>query len=95
MPPVSEAQRRWAFANKDKDKGLIVIGQDCWEDDDRLVGPFVKGMGEKMSMMPGEPHNGKPGQSHRTIRIVGLGMRWVAAMHAIGPGTSSPAPASQ
>jgi thiol-disulfide isomerase/thioredoxin len=35
--------------NKFKDKGLIVIGQDCWEKDDTLVEPFVKKMGDKMT----------------------------------------------
>lgn len=34
---------------KFKDKGLIVIGQDCWEQDDAKVEPFVKTMGEKMT----------------------------------------------
>ena len=34
---------------KFKDKDLIVIGQDCWEQDDKLVAPFVKKMGEKMT----------------------------------------------
>jgi len=34
---------------KYKDKGLIVIGQDCWERDDDLVAPFVEKMGEKMT----------------------------------------------
>ena len=34
---------------KYKDKGLVVIGQDCWETDDTKVAPFVKTMGEKMS----------------------------------------------
>src|SRR5215471_5656015 len=28
--------------NKFKDKGLIVIGQDCWEHNDALVAPFVE-----------------------------------------------------
>src|SRR5690242_21737362 len=28
--------------NTYKEKGLIVIGQDCWERDDSLVAPFVK-----------------------------------------------------
>src|SRR6266568_9513234 len=28
--------------NKFKDKGLIVIGQDCWERDDGLVAPFIE-----------------------------------------------------
>src|SRR5439155_13952027 len=35
--------------NKYKDKGLVVIGQDCWERDDSLVAPFVKTMGDKMT----------------------------------------------
>ena len=35
--------------NKYKDQGLVVIGQDCWERDDGLVGPFVEKMGEKMT----------------------------------------------
>jgi thiol-disulfide isomerase/thioredoxin len=35
--------------NKFKDKGLIVIGQDCWEKDETLVEPFVKKMGDKMT----------------------------------------------
>ena len=34
---------------KYKDKGLVVIGQDCWEQDDGLVAPFVKKMGDKMT----------------------------------------------
>jgi thiol-disulfide isomerase/thioredoxin len=34
---------------KYKDKGLIVIGQNCWEKDESLVSPFVKKMGEKMT----------------------------------------------
>jgi thiol-disulfide isomerase/thioredoxin len=34
---------------KYKDKGLVVIGQDCWERDDKLVAPFVEKMGEKMT----------------------------------------------
>lgn len=35
--------------NKYKDKGLVVIGQDCWERDESLVEPFIKKMGEKMT----------------------------------------------
>jgi len=35
--------------NKYKDKGLIVIGQDCWERDDGLVAPFIEKMGDKMT----------------------------------------------
>jgi len=34
---------------KYKDKGLVVIGQDCWERDDNLVEPFVTKMGDKMT----------------------------------------------
>ncbi len=34
---------------KYKDKGLVVVGQDCWENDDKLVGPFIKKMGDKMT----------------------------------------------
>src|SRR5512136_2342114 len=33
---------------KFKDKGLVVIGQNCWERDESLVAPFVKKMGDKM-----------------------------------------------
>jgi thiol-disulfide isomerase/thioredoxin len=35
--------------NQFKDKGLIVIGQDCWEQDESLVAPFIKTMGENMT----------------------------------------------
>jgi thiol-disulfide isomerase/thioredoxin len=34
---------------KFKDKGLIVIGQNCWERDEALVAPFVEKMGDKMT----------------------------------------------
>ena len=34
---------------KFKDKGLIVIGQDCYEKDESQVSPFVKKMGQKMT----------------------------------------------
>ncbi|PYJ03066.1 MAG: hypothetical protein DME25_13650 [Verrucomicrobia bacterium] len=38
------------IANKYKDKGLIVIGQNCWEENDETaVAPFIKKMGEKMT----------------------------------------------
>jgi thiol-disulfide isomerase/thioredoxin len=43
IPHLNEIYTRY------KDKGLVVIGQDCWEQDDGLVGPFVKTMGEKMT----------------------------------------------
>ena len=35
--------------NKYKDKGLIVIGQNCAEHDESKVAPFVKSMGDKMT----------------------------------------------
>ena len=34
---------------KFKDKGLVVIGQNCWEHDDSLVSGFVKKMGDDMT----------------------------------------------
>jgi thiol-disulfide isomerase/thioredoxin len=34
---------------KFKDKGIIVIGQDVWEQDESTVAPFLKTMGEKMT----------------------------------------------
>jgi thiol-disulfide isomerase/thioredoxin len=34
---------------KFKDKGLIVIGQDCWEPDESKVVPFIKSMGDSMT----------------------------------------------
>jgi thiol-disulfide isomerase/thioredoxin len=35
--------------NQFKDKGLIVIGMDCWEREESLVEPFIKKMGDKMT----------------------------------------------
>jgi thiol-disulfide isomerase/thioredoxin len=46
--------------NKFKDKGLVVIGQDVWEQKQDAVGPFIKKMGNKMTyrvaldLVPGE-----------------------------------------
>jgi thiol-disulfide isomerase/thioredoxin len=34
---------------KFKDKGLVVIGQNCWERDESRVAPFIKQMGDKMT----------------------------------------------
>lgn len=34
---------------KNKDKGLVVIGQDCWEQDESKVPGFMKEMGDKMT----------------------------------------------
>jgi len=43
IPHLNEVYKKF------KDKGLIVIGQDCWERDDALVAPFVKKMGDEMT----------------------------------------------
>ncbi len=43
IPHLNEVYQKY------KDKGLVVIGQDCWEHDESLVAPFVKQMGEKMT----------------------------------------------
>src|ERR1039457_7190003 len=43
IPHLNETYQKF------KDKGLIVIGQDCWEKDDSLVAPFVTKMGDKMT----------------------------------------------
>lgn len=43
IPHLNELHEKFA------DKGLIVIGQDCWERDLSLVEPFIKEMGEKMT----------------------------------------------
>lgn len=38
-----------ALHTKFKDKGLVVIGQNCWERDESKVKPFVESMGSKMT----------------------------------------------
>ena len=43
IPHLNEVYQKY------KDKGLIVIGQDCAEHDQSKVEPFVKSMGDKMS----------------------------------------------
>ena len=43
IPHLNEIHKKY------KDKGLVVIGVDCWENDESLVAPFVKNMGEKMT----------------------------------------------
>ena len=43
IPHLNEVHKRF------KDKGLVVIGQDCWEEDESAVAPFVKEMGDKMT----------------------------------------------
>jgi thiol-disulfide isomerase/thioredoxin len=53
---------------KYKDKGLVVIGQDCWEQDDTLVAPFVKKMGDTMTYRVAldDKTEGKPGKMAET-----------------------------
>jgi len=43
IPHLNETYQKF------KDRGLVVIGQDCWEQDESKVEPFVKSMGEKMT----------------------------------------------
>jgi thiol-disulfide isomerase/thioredoxin len=43
IPHLNELQKKFA------DKGLVVIGQNVWEDDDKAVPKFIKKMGDKMS----------------------------------------------
>ena len=43
IPHLNEIYKKY------KDKGLVVIGQNCWERDDSLVAPFVEKMGDKMT----------------------------------------------
>jgi thiol-disulfide isomerase/thioredoxin len=48
--------------NRYKDKGLVVIGQDCWERDQKKAAPFVKKMGDKMTYriaLEDKPASGK------------------------------------
>src|SRR5215469_6148510 len=43
IPHLNETYKKY------KDKGLTVIGMNCWERDESLVEPFVKKMGDKMT----------------------------------------------
>jgi thiol-disulfide isomerase/thioredoxin len=43
VPHISELDKKF------KDKGLVIIGQDVWEDDDDDVKKFIKEMGDKMT----------------------------------------------
>ncbi len=43
IPHLNEIHERF------REKGLIVIGQDVWEQDEAKVAPFLKEMGEKMT----------------------------------------------
>jgi thiol-disulfide isomerase/thioredoxin len=46
---------------KFKDKGLVVIGQDCVERDESLVAPFLKGVGDKLTFRVAlDDHQGSP-----------------------------------
>jgi thiol-disulfide isomerase/thioredoxin len=43
IPHLNEIYKKF------KEKKLVVIGQDCWEQEESKVAPFVKQMGEKMT----------------------------------------------
>src|SRR5688572_31224106 len=43
IPHVTELQKKYA------DQGVIVIGQNVWENDESKVEPFIQKMGEKMT----------------------------------------------
>jgi thiol-disulfide isomerase/thioredoxin len=43
IPHLNEIHQKY------QSKGLVVIGQDCWEQNESLVEPFVQKMGEKMT----------------------------------------------
>lgn len=43
IPHLNELQKKYA------DKGLVVVGQSVWQEDDRAVTAFVKRMGDKMA----------------------------------------------
>jgi len=43
IPHLNEIHQKF------KEKGLVVIGQDVWEQDESLVKPFVEKMGDKMT----------------------------------------------
>lgn len=43
IPHLNEIYQKY------KDKGLVVIGQNCWERNESQVAPFVKQMGDKMT----------------------------------------------
>jgi thiol-disulfide isomerase/thioredoxin len=43
IPHVNELHHKF------KDRGLVVIGQNCWERDESLIAPFMKKMGDKMT----------------------------------------------
>jgi thiol-disulfide isomerase/thioredoxin len=43
IPHLNELHEKY------QSKGLVVIGQNCWERDEKLVEPFIKKMGDKMT----------------------------------------------
>ncbi len=53
IPHLNETWKKY------KDKGLIVIGQDCMEHDETLVAPFVKKMGDQMTYRVALDDSGK------------------------------------
>ncbi len=53
IPHVTELQEKY------KDDGLIVIGQNVWENDEAAVKPFVENMGDKMGYRVAYDDGGK------------------------------------
>jgi thiol-disulfide isomerase/thioredoxin len=73
---------------KFKDKGLVVIGQDCWEEDDSAALPFVKKMGQKMTYRVAldskEPKDGKAPKDAKESRDGKMTKTWMEAAGAQG-----------
>ena len=69
IPHLNEIQ------NKFKDKGLVVIGQNCAEQNDKGVAPFVKKMGDKMTYrvaLDDKTSNPKGAMSANWMQAAGL-----------------------
>jgi len=62
---------------KYKDKGLVVIGQNCWEENEALVAPFVKKMGDKMTYRV-------PLDDKKTDKKGAMATTWMAAARQNG-----------
>jgi thiol-disulfide isomerase/thioredoxin len=71
IPHLNEIHEKY------KDKGLNVIGQDCWENDDELVAPFIKKMGEKMTYRVAL--DDKSGETKKGEQKGAMAKTWMAA----------------
>jgi thiol-disulfide isomerase/thioredoxin len=61
IPHLNELHKKF------KDKGLVVIGQNCWERDEAGVPDFVKEMGEKMTYRVALDDTGKDERGYMAI----------------------------